>query len=78
MRIRPLRELEAPRYDRKQARGLTIKSAAGHRLKEINGDALELTVVFKAPAAKECGVDVLCAPNGENGLRIAVLTEATP
>ena len=40
-----------------------------YRLKEISGDALELEVTFKSPAAKEFGLDVLCDKNGENGLQ---------
>ena len=47
-----------------------------HKLKEISGDALELEMVFKSPAAKEFGLDVLCDKNGENGLRVAVMAES--
>ena len=47
-----------------------------HRLKEISGNALELEVTFKSPAAKEFGLDVLCDKNGENGVRVAVLPES--
>ena len=47
-----------------------------HGLKQISGDALELEVTFKAPAAKEFGLDVLCDKNGENGLRVAYWRKA--
>jgi beta-fructofuranosidase len=76
LRIRPLRELESLRHDKKQQQGITVKSEAMYRIKEISGDALELELSFKASAAREFGVDVLCDPNGENGLRVAVLPES--
>ena len=76
LRIRPLRELESLRYDGKQEEGITVKSDTVHRLKEISGDALELEVTFKSPAAKEFGLDVLCDKNGENGLRVASCAES--
>jgi sucrose-6-phosphate hydrolase SacC (GH32 family) len=73
LRIRPLRELQSLRYDKKQEEGIAVKSDAVHRLKEIGGEALELEVTFQSPAAKELGVDVLCDKNGENGVRVAYL-----
>jgi len=76
LRIRPLPELEALRYDRKQEKGLTVRSDTSQRLKEISGDALELEVAVKAPQAKEFGLDVLCDKDGANGLRIAVMAES--
>ncbi len=76
LRIRPLLELEALRYDRKQEKGLTVRSDTSQRLKEISGDALELEVAVKAPQAKEFGLDVLCDKDGANGLRIAVMAES--
>jgi beta-fructofuranosidase len=71
LRIRPLRELKALRYDRKQEAGMMVKSGTTHRLKEISGNTLELEVAFKSPTAKEFGLEVLCDQNGENGVRIA-------
>jgi len=76
LRIRPLRELETLRYDKKQEDGITVKSDAVQRLKEINGNTLELEVVIKSPAAKEFGLDVLCDKNGENGVRVAYIPES--
>ena len=76
LRIRPLRELAMLRYDQKQTDRLTLKSDTAHRLTEIAGDALELEVVFKAPTAKEVGLDVLCDKDGANGVRIAVMPES--
>ena len=76
LRIRPLRELQALRYERKQEEGITVKSDTLHMLKEISGNTLELEVAFKSPTAKEFGLDVLCDKNGENGVRVAVMAES--
>jgi sucrose-6-phosphate hydrolase SacC (GH32 family) len=76
LRIRPLRELQSLRYDRKQKEGFTVKSDTAHRLKEINGDAIELEVTFQSPTAKEFGMDVLCDNSGGNGLRVAVMADS--
>ena len=53
-----------------------MKSDATRLLKQIQGNTLELEVTLKAPAAKESGIDVLCDPKGENGMRIAWLPES--
>jgi len=76
LRIRPLRELESLRYDKKQEDGLTVKSDSAQMLKKINGNALELEVAFKSPTAKEFGLDVLCDKNGENGVKVAYVPES--
>jgi sucrose-6-phosphate hydrolase SacC (GH32 family) len=76
LRIKPLRELEALRYDKKQEEGMTVKSDIPHLLKEISGHTLELEVTFKSPTAKEFGLDVLCDKTGENGVRVAVMPES--
>ena len=61
---------------RSRKRGITVKNDASYLLKEISGDAIELEVVFKSPAAKEFGLDVLCDERGEKGLRVAILPES--
>ncbi len=76
LRIRPLKELESLRHDKKQEDGITVKSDSAHRIEGIGGDALELEVVFRSPTAKEIGVDVLCNKDGDNGLRIAYVAES--
>ena len=76
LRIRPLRELEALRHDKKQEDGITVKSDSARRTEGISGNTLELEVAFQSPAAKEFGLDVLCDKDGENGLRIACLPES--
>jgi len=75
LRIRPLRELETLRGDLQQAPALTVKGDTVQLLKDIRGNTLELAVTIQAPAAKECGLDVLCDAAGENGLRVAYLPE---
>jgi sucrose-6-phosphate hydrolase SacC (GH32 family) len=35
-----------------------------------------MEVVFKSPAAKEFGLDVLCDKNGENGVRVAYMADS--
>ena len=76
LRIKPLRELALLRGDKLQEDAGTVKSDATRLLKQIQGNTLELEVTLKAPAAKESGIDVLCDPKGENGMRIAWLPES--
>ena len=76
LRIKPLRELQSLRYDEHQENEVVVRNDAPHRLKDIRGDALEMEVTFKAPSAKEFGLDVLCDKNGENGLRVAYAADS--
>ena len=76
LRIRPLRELATLRYDAKSREALTVKDGATVAVRELTADAMEMEVTFKSPMAKEFGIDVLCDPNGENGLRVAVMAES--
>ncbi|MDP6636919.1 MAG: GH32 C-terminal domain-containing protein [Phycisphaerae bacterium] len=72
LRIRPLRELETLRYEEKIEKNITLAAGETRRLKHVAGDAVELKLEFKAPKAKEFGLDVLCDKNGKSGLRIVV------
>jgi len=76
LRIKPLRELASLRGDKTQEEVGTVKSDTTRLLKQIQGNTLELEVTLQAPAAKEFGIDVLCDKQGENGVRVAVLTES--
>jgi sucrose-6-phosphate hydrolase SacC (GH32 family) len=76
LRIKPLRELETLRYDRKSQTNIAVSRDESRKLEGVSGDALELDVVFTAPAAKQYGLDVLCDENGEGGMRIAVMAES--
>jgi beta-fructofuranosidase len=71
LRIRPLRELEQLRFDRKQEKRITLKSDTAYTLKEIAGDTMELKITFTAPLPRECGVRVLCDQDGKNGFTIS-------
>jgi sucrose-6-phosphate hydrolase SacC (GH32 family) len=70
LRIKPLSELEILRYDELSKSNVTIKSNNDYDLSEITGDAIELSVTFKAPFPKEFGINLLGDENGEDILRI--------
>lgn len=72
LRIRPLRELAKLRYEEKTESNITVKSGTAYQLKNVASDAVELKLKFKAPLAKEFGIDVLCDKDGKNGLRITL------
>ena len=76
LRMRPLRELKTLRYEEKREKKISLEAGKPRKLDTVEGDAFELEVVFKSPAAKEFGVDVLCDENGANGLRIAAVPES--
>ena len=71
LRMKPVRELETLRYDKKVVDNLTVKSDTFDLIQDIKGDTLELEVLIAAPKAKEFGVKILCDEKGENGLTIA-------
>lgn len=70
LRIKPLRELERLRYRARSERNITIPANGFHRLKRINGDTLELRIVFHSGSARRFGVQVYCDPEGRNGFPI--------
>ena len=76
LRIRPLRELEKLRYEEKSEKDITVAAGASRKLKNVAGDAIEMKLEFKAPKAKQFGLDVLCDKDGKSGLRIVVNPEA--
>jgi len=76
LRIKPLRELEKLRYDRKQQNNITVTSDDMYMLKKIRSDALELKITFAAPLPKEFGVELLGDPKGgEGSMRIVAGAE---
>ena len=75
LRIRPLKELESLRFDKKEEKGITVKSDSVHMLKGISGNTIELEITFAVSTAKEVGVDVLCDKEGKNGVRIGYNAE---
>lgn len=71
LRIKPLRELEKLRSNKKQEKDILIKSDTAYTVKKMAGDTLELEVTFSNPAANEFGVKVLCAEDGSGGFTIS-------
>jgi sucrose-6-phosphate hydrolase SacC (GH32 family) len=71
LRIKPLRELEALRYDRQEQRKITVPGEAQQLLSGISGDTLELEVVFSARQAQKFGINLLCDAKGDNGFKIS-------
>jgi sucrose-6-phosphate hydrolase SacC (GH32 family) len=72
LRIKPLRELESLRYDKKSVSNITVKSDSTYMLKEIAGDTIELEVVIRSGQAKQVGVEVHCDRAGGKGFPISV------
>jgi beta-fructofuranosidase len=71
LEIRPLRELSQLRTNKKEVKDITIKSGATQVLEDMEGDTIELEVVFDAPQATEFGLRILANAKGENGFKIA-------
>lgn len=76
LRIKPLRELESLRDEKKVVKDLTVKGDSIHLLDDIKGDTIELEVIISAPQAKEFGINLLCDEKGENGFPISTGTGA--
>ena len=72
LRIKPLRELESLRYDECSETQFIVKSGVPYRLKQIGGDALELSVTLQPGTAREFGIEVHCDEQGANGFPIVV------
>ncbi|MCE9555113.1 MAG: glycoside hydrolase family 32 protein [Planctomycetes bacterium] len=70
LHIKPLKELESLRDERKTVEGVTVKAGANSPLSGIEGDALELAVKFKPSTAKTYGLRVLCDAEGKGGLAV--------
>jgi len=71
LRIKPIRELEGLRAEKKEVRDLTVTRDTTQLLPEISGDSVELEVVMSAPNAQSFGINLLCDAKGENGFTIA-------
>ncbi|HOD81016.1 MAG: Levanase precursor [Planctomycetes bacterium ADurb.Bin126] len=70
LRIRPLRELAKLRRDEQAWNDVAVQADAERPLAEIKGDALELEIVFAAPAADEFGLRLLGDAEGKNPMSI--------
>ncbi len=71
LRIKPIRELECLRAEKREVRNLTVTRDTAQLLPEISGDSLELDVVMSAPHAQAFGINLLCDAKSENGFTIA-------
>jgi sucrose-6-phosphate hydrolase SacC (GH32 family) len=71
LRIKPLRELETLRCERRLQTQVKVESDSYITLKGMSGDTMELELVFDKPAADEFGVKVLCGKDGSKGFAIA-------
>jgi sucrose-6-phosphate hydrolase SacC (GH32 family) len=70
LRIKPLKELEALRYDEQTMSDITVSSGTEYKLGGITGDAVELEITFTDPLSEEFGVTMLADENGNDGLTI--------
>jgi len=70
LRVKPLRELQQLRYDAQSLSNLTIPASTIHRLNQIEGDALELRIVFQPGSVAQFQVQVYCDRDGRNGFPI--------
>ena len=59
LRIKPLKELESLRYDEIGFEDKTISKGLSFLLDKVEGDAVELEIVFEAPLSKEFGINML-------------------
>lgn len=71
LRIKPLRELEQLRSDKKQEKNIKVKSHTAYIFKDIAGDTMELEITFEAPTSNEFGIKLLCAEDGSGGFSIS-------
>ncbi|MDP1562874.1 MAG: glycoside hydrolase family 32 protein, partial [Pirellulaceae bacterium] len=71
LRIKPLRELEQLRSEECATGPITIATDAIYPLEQINGDALELRIVFRTGSAQKFGVQVYGDRENNHGFAIA-------
>lgn len=72
LRIKPLRELEQLRRNPAVEKELVVKYETPYRLKDIAGDAIELSVTMEQGEARAYGVRVLCDKTNDRGLDVVV------
>ena len=65
LRMRPPKEFERLRYNAKKTENLALKADSELPLKDISGNAVELSVEMVPDGAKQFGVKVCCSPGGE-------------
>ena len=70
LRIRPLRELKALRYNQETTEDITVSIDEPFDLSGLSGDAIEMEVRFKAPLPDDFGIKLLGDEKGEGGMQI--------
>ena len=65
LRMRPVEELHALRYNGRKQTGLTVKADSELKLPNVRGNGIELAVRMVPDGAKQFGVKVCCSPDGE-------------
>ena len=78
LRIKPLRELEQLRRNPAVEKELIVKHETLYRLKDIAGDAIELSVTLEQGEARAYGVRVLCDKTNDRGLDIGIVETDAP
>ncbi len=70
LRIKPLKELESLRYDEIGFEDKTISKGLSFLLDKVEGDAVELEIIFESPLSKEFGINMLGNEKGNEELNI--------
>jgi beta-fructofuranosidase len=72
LRMRPIKELERLRYDRRALGPFELRADAERPLAGVSGDALELLVEVEPRGARQVGVRVLRSPDGSESTPVAL------
>jgi sucrose-6-phosphate hydrolase SacC (GH32 family) len=73
LRIKPLRELEQLRRDPAVEKDVVVQNETPYRLKDIAGDAIEVSATIEQGEARAYGVRVLCDKSNGQGLDVVVV-----
>ena len=76
IRIEPIAELEALRFDPVRIKDVVIPANGEKVLSEVKGKAMELELVIDPMKAREVGIKVLRSPNGEEETTITLFMDS--
>lgn len=65
LRMRPVKELAALRYDAKEQTNLALAAGEEKKLPDASGNSIELAIEMTGAGAKQFGVKVCCSPDGK-------------
>ncbi len=65
LRMRPVKELEALRYNARKLEDLTVEADSELKLEDVRGNGIELAIEMVPDGARQFGVKVCCSPDGE-------------